>query len=61
MAHRVLTVSSINELLSQGCTELSLQPGDIVTALAKEHAQKRGLRLVPALSLIHISEPTRPY
>ncbi len=48
MAHRVLTVSSINELLSQGCTELSLQPGDIVTALAKEHAQKRGLRLVPA-------------
>lgn len=48
MAHRVLTVTSINELLSQGCTELKLEPGDIVTALAKEHAQQRGLRLVPA-------------
>lgn len=48
MARRVLTVTTINELLSQGCTELRLDPGDIVTALAKEHAQQRGLRLVPA-------------
>lgn len=48
MARRVLTVSTINELLDQGQTELRLAPGDIVTALAKEHAQQRGLRLVPA-------------
>lgn len=48
MARRVLTVSTINEMLAQGSTELRLDPGDIVTALAREHAQQYGFRLVPA-------------
>lgn len=47
MAHRVLTVSTINEALAQGKTEFALEPGDIVTPLAKEHAQQLGLRLIP--------------
>lgn len=48
MPRRILTKDSINELIAQGATEVRLEKGDIVTALAKEHALEHGLRLVPA-------------
>lgn len=48
MSRRVLTKSTIDELLASGQSELQLEATDIVTALAKEYAQQRGLRLVPA-------------
>lgn len=50
MPRRVLTKSSIDELLAGGTTELHLEADDIVTALAKEYAQQRGLRLIPAVN-----------
>ena len=48
MSRRVLTKITVDELIASGQTELQLGDGDIVTALAKEYAQQRGLRLVPA-------------
>ncbi|HPF79944.1 hypothetical protein [Nostocoides australiense] len=48
MPRRVLTKSSIDDFLAAGTTEVLLEPADIVTALAKEYAQQRGVRLVPA-------------
>lgn len=48
MTRRVLTKVDIEQLLAAGTTEVVLAPGDIVTAVAREHAQQRGLRLVPA-------------
>lgn len=48
MPRRILTKDSIDELISQGATEVRLDKGDIVTALAKEYALEHGLRLVPA-------------
>ncbi|MFV0428632.1 MAG: hypothetical protein ACK5KO_04305 [Arachnia sp.] len=48
MSRRILTQITVDELLAAGHTELQLDEGDIVTALAKEHAQQHGLRLVPA-------------
>ncbi|WP_300083330.1 hypothetical protein [Propioniciclava sp.] len=48
MARRVLTAETIDDLLAQGQTEVPLGPTDIVTALAREHARDRGVRLVPA-------------
>lgn len=48
MPRRVLTKESIDQLLNDHVTEVALQPTDIVTALAKEYAQERGVRLVPA-------------
>lgn len=48
MARRILTKDSIDELLASGASEVRLEQGDIVTALAKEYALERGLRLVPA-------------
>ena len=47
MSRRVLTKITVDELIASGQTELQLGDGDIVTALAKEYAQQRGLRLVP--------------
>lgn len=48
MARRILTAETIDELLAQGQTEVPLGPTDIVTALARERARDRGVRLVPA-------------
>lgn len=48
MPRRVLTQASIDDLIASGATEVALAPGDIVTALAREYAQDRGVRLVPA-------------
>ena len=45
MPRRILTKTDIDELLDSGATELRLAPGDIVTALAREYAQERGLTL----------------
>lgn len=42
----VLTQDTVREAISSGIEELPLQPGTIVTALARELAQKHGLRLV---------------
>ena len=47
MPRRILTKDTIDELLATGVTEVRLEQGDIVTALAKEYALERGLRLVP--------------
>ena len=48
MPRRILTKDAIDELLTGGTTEVRLESGDIVTALAKEYALERGLRLIPA-------------
>lgn len=48
MSRRILTKDSIDELLASGSTEVRLNKGDIVTELAREYAQERGVRLVPA-------------
>ncbi|GAA4903907.1 hypothetical protein GCM10025789_23650 [Tessaracoccus lubricantis] len=48
MPRRVLTKDTIDQLLASGTSEIRLTAGDIVTALAKEYALERGLRLVPA-------------
>lgn len=46
MGKRVVTRATVDESLAAGAHELVVAPGDIVTALAREHAQERGLRLV---------------
>ena len=48
MPRRILTTATVDELIAAGTTELRLGPGDIVTALAREYALKRGVRLIPA-------------
>lgn len=48
MGKRVVTKTTIDELLASGARQVVLDPGDIVTALAREYAQERGVRLVPA-------------
>lgn len=47
MPRRILTQASIDALIAAGTTEVVLAPGDIVTALAREYAQDRGVRLIP--------------
>lgn len=54
MPRRILTKTDIDALLDSGATELRLGPGDIVTALAKEYAQERGLALAKS------DEPVAP-
>ena len=53
MSRRILTKTSIDELLGAGRTELQLQAGDIVTDLAREHA----LRLIPAAGGLRAGSP----
>lgn len=43
----VLTQDTVREAITSGLQELPLQPGTIVTALARELAQKHAIRLVP--------------
>ena len=47
MSRRILTTATVDELLAAGATELRLGPGDIVTALAREYARDKGVRLIP--------------
>ncbi|MDO5676750.1 MAG: hypothetical protein Q4G35_04480 [Propionibacteriaceae bacterium] len=60
MPRRILTKDTIDELLAAGTTELRLDKGDIVTALAKEYALERGLRLVPAGADAPAAAPAAP-
>lgn len=48
---KVVTQETVQEALSQGLKELILQPGTIVTLLAREHAQDKGVRLVQSSAL----------
>ncbi len=47
MPRRVLTKVDIDQMLQTGTTEVHLGAGDIITALAREYALDRGVRLVP--------------
>lgn len=60
MSRRILTKDAIDELLAGGTTEVRLESGDIVTALAKEYALERGLRLIPAGGPAPAPTPTAP-
>lgn len=46
MARQIVTQDQIVRLLAEGATELRLEAGAIVTDVAAEMAQDRGLRLV---------------
>ncbi len=48
MGKRVVTKTTIDEILASGACQVAMAPGDIVTALAREYAQERGVRIVPA-------------
>lgn len=48
MSRRVITATTVNQLLAQQESCLQLEPGDIITALAAEDAQRKGLRVIPA-------------
>ncbi|WIY82126.1 hypothetical protein [Propionimicrobium sp. PCR01-08-3] len=48
MSRHVITATTISELLNEGTTCLQLAPGDIITALAAEEAQSKGVRVIPA-------------
>lgn len=48
MSRRVITKVTVDKMIADKQMELILEPSDIVTALAKEYAQQRGVRLVPA-------------
>lgn len=48
MARQIVTQDQIVRLLAEGATELRLEAGAIVTDVAAEMAQDRGLRLVRA-------------
>lgn len=46
MSRQVITQSQVEELLAKGVKEVVLEPNAIITAVAQEIAQDRGLRLV---------------
>lgn len=48
MGKRVVTRATIDEHLASGVLQIAVGEGDIVTALAREYAQERGVRLVPS-------------
>ena len=48
MGRKVITKATVTEMLEAGQREYQLTDSDIVTALGKEYAQERGLRLIPA-------------
>lgn len=54
MARQIVTQDQISRLLADGATELRLEPGAIVTDVAAEMAQDRGLRL------FRVGEPDPP-
>ena len=64
---RVIGAEHITDARRRGRQVMEVLPGDIVTQLAREAAENSRITLIdgplekPTLSLIHISEPTRPY
>lgn len=44
----VVTEATIRDAIAAGITELPLQPGAIVTSLAREFAQRNNVRLIPS-------------
>ncbi len=46
MSRQIITKDRVQELLDEGQEELRLEPHDIITAMAVEVAEKRGLRIV---------------
>lgn len=61
MSREVITRASVEDLLAAGRSEVVLGPGAIVTALAREYAQERGLRLLssPAADAADSPPPNR--
>lgn len=53
MPRHVITQQDITQALADGRTELTLRPNSIVTALAAEVAQQKGIRLVRACEETH--------
>lgn len=58
MPRHVITQQGITQALADGRTELKLRPDSIVTALAAEVAQQKGIRLVRASEETHEATPT---
>ena len=58
MPRHVVTQQDITQALADGRTELTLRPDSIVTALAAEVAQQKGIRLVRACEETHGAAPT---
>lgn len=58
MPRHVITQQGITQALADGRTELKLRPDSIVTALAAEVAQQKGIRLVRASEETHEAAPT---
>lgn len=58
MPRHVITQQDITQALADGRTELSLRPDSIVTALAAEVAQQKGIRLVRNSEETHKATPT---
>ena len=56
MSRRVLTRSTIDQMIVDSVKEYQLDSADIVTPLAKEYAQQRGVRLIPA-DAARVSKP----
>ena len=57
MPRHVITQQDITQALADGRTELTLRPNSIVTALAAEAAQQKGIRLVRACAETHGAPP----
>ena len=57
MPRHVITQQDITQALADGRTELTLRPNSIVTALAAEVAQQKGIRLVRAGEETHGAAP----
>ena len=53
MPRHVITQQDITQALADGRTELTLRPNSIVTALAAEVAQQKGIRLVRTCEETH--------
>ena len=60
MPRHVITQQDITQALADGRTELTLRPNSIVTALAAEVAQQKGIRLVRACEETHAEAAGQP-
>lgn len=57
MPRHVITQQDITQALADGRTELTMRPDSIITALAAEVAQQKGIRLVRACEETHGTAP----
>ena len=57
MPRHVITQQDITQALADGRTELTLRPDSILTALAAEVAQQKGIRLVRTCEETHEAAP----